>query len=439
MERVENTRQEILNIITSRKLTHEQKLTNLAGQADSLLEVLDLPDGLEDLLEPVEGKQCICDLFEGHAPVRPRYIVPDYAKFMREGSKFLQLDPPKDIYEALNSLLIFYKNVPSVTNYPVYLGNIDELLEPFMDDVDEAQAKKLFKLFFTHIDRTVLDSFSHADIGPKATRAGRLILEVERELLDAVPNITMKYDTDITPDDFGIECVKTALKTAKPSFANHKMFKKELGENYVIASCYNGLLLGGGSYTLCRLILGNIAKRAKDKKDFFENQLPYVMERMALYMDERIRFEVEDSGFFESNFLAKEGFIVLPYMYPDLVAARKLEDAGAAAIMPLGAPIGSNQGLRTKDFIRILIDEMKLPIIVDAGIGAPSQACEAMEMGAAAVMANTAVATAGDCAAMATAFRLAIEAGRLAYLSKLGRVLDKGAEASSPLTGFLQD
>ena len=163
MERVENTRQEILNIITSRKLTHEQKLTNLAGQADSLLEVLDLPDGLEDLLEPVEGKQCICDLFEGHAPVRPRYIVPDYAKFMREGSKFLQLDPPKDIYEALNSLLIFYMNVPSVTNYPVYLGNIDELLEPFMDDVDEAQAKKLFKLFFTHIDRTVLDSFSHAD------------------------------------------------------------------------------------------------------------------------------------------------------------------------------------------------------------------------------------------------------------------------------------
>ena len=126
-------------------------------------------------------------------------------------------------------------------------------------------------------------------------------------------------------------------------------------------------------------------------------------------------------------------------MYPDLVAARKLEDAGAAAIMPLGAPIGSNQGLRTKDFIRFLIDEMKLPIIVDAGIGAPSQACEAMEMGAAAVMANSAVATAGDCAAMATAFRLAIEAGRLAYLSKLGRVLDKGAEASSPLTGFLQD
>lgn len=140
-----------------------------------------------------------------------------------------------------------------------------------------------------------------------------------------------------------------------------------------------------------------------------------------------------------TEILANEGFHVLPYMYPDLIAARHLVDAGAAAIMPLGAPIGSNKGLRTKDFIQILIDEIDLPIIVDAGIGAPSQACEAMEMGAAAVMANTAVATAGDCTKMAYAFKLAIEAGRAAYLAKLGRVLESGAEASSPLTGFLQD
>lgn len=140
-----------------------------------------------------------------------------------------------------------------------------------------------------------------------------------------------------------------------------------------------------------------------------------------------------------TEILAAEGFHVLPYMYPDLIAARRLAEAGAAAIMPLGAPIGSNRGLRTKDFIQILIDEIDLPIIVDAGIGAPSQACEAMEMGAAAVMTNTAIATAGDCAAMAYAFRLSIEAGRGAYLAKLGRVLDSGAEASSPLTGFLQD
>ena len=137
--------------------------------------------------------------------------------------------------------------------------------------------------------------------------------------------------------------------------------------------------------------------------------------------------------------LAKEGFTVLPYMYPDLNAARDLANAGAAAIMPLGAPIGSNKGLCTREFIQILIDEIDLPVIVDAGIGRPSQACEAMEMGAAAVMANTAIATAGDVPAMAEAFKKAIEAGRAAYLSGLGRVLDRGGSASSPLTGFLQD
>ena len=137
--------------------------------------------------------------------------------------------------------------------------------------------------------------------------------------------------------------------------------------------------------------------------------------------------------------LAKEGFVVMPYMYPDLNVARDLVDAGAACVMPLGAPIGSNRGLATKEFIRILIDEIDLPVIVDAGIGRPSQACEAMEMGAAAVMANTAIATAGDIAAMAGAFKSAIEAGRAAYLAGLGRVLDRGAAASSPLTGFLAD
>ena len=137
--------------------------------------------------------------------------------------------------------------------------------------------------------------------------------------------------------------------------------------------------------------------------------------------------------------LADEGFIPMPYMMPDLSAARDMAAAGAACIMPLGAPIGSNRGILTRDFIKILVDEIDLPIIVDAGIGRPSQACEAMEMGCAAVMANTAIATAGDVASMARAFRMAIEAGRLAYLSRPGRVLEHCAEASSPLTGFLED
>lgn len=139
-----------------------------------------------------------------------------------------------------------------------------------------------------------------------------------------------------------------------------------------------------------------------------------------------------------TEILAKEGFIVMPYMYPDLQSARDMRDAGAACIMPLGAPIGSNKGLCTKDFIQILINEIDLPIIVDAGIGKPSQACEAMEMGAAAIMANTAIASAGNLPLMASAFRDAINAGRKAYLAGFGSVRD-AACASSPLTVFLHD
>ena len=137
--------------------------------------------------------------------------------------------------------------------------------------------------------------------------------------------------------------------------------------------------------------------------------------------------------------LANEGFVVLPYMYPDLNVARDLVNVGAAAVMPLAAPIGSNKGLVTREFIQILIDEIDAPIIVDAGIGSPAQACEAMQMGAAAIMANTALATAGDLPLMASAFKDAIAAGRKAYRAGLGRVLTRGAAASDPLTGFLHD
>jgi thiazole synthase len=144
-----------------------------------------------------------------------------------------------------------------------------------------------------------------------------------------------------------------------------------------------------------------------------------------------------------TEILAKEGFVVLPYINPDLYVARDLANAGAAAVMPLGSPIGSNRGLRTKEMIRILIEEIDLPIIVDAGLGAPSHACEAMEMGAAACLVNTAIATASDPVHMAEAFGLAVAAGRAALLAGPGRSLAAGASASSPekgkLTAFLEE
>jgi len=137
-----------------------------------------------------------------------------------------------------------------------------------------------------------------------------------------------------------------------------------------------------------------------------------------------------------TEILAKEGFVVLPYVNADLYVANDLVSAGAEAVMPLGAPIGTNRGLKTREMIRILIEEIPVPIIVDAGIGRPSEACEAMEMGADAVLVNTAIATASDPVMMARAFGRAVRAGREAFLSTPG-VRQRQASASSPLTGFL--
>ena len=160
--------------------------------------------------------------------------------------------------------------------------------------------------------------------------------------------------------------------------------------------------------------------------------------KIEIMRDAKYLFPDNQETIKATEILAKEDFVVLPYMNPDLNVARDLVNAGAAAVMPLAAPIGSNKGLATREMIQVLIDEIDVPIIVDAGIGKPSQACEAMEMGAAAVMANTAIATAGDVPAMAGAFKLAIEAGRTAYLTGMGRVLSRGGSASDPLTGFVR-
>lgn len=134
--------------------------------------------------------------------------------------------------------------------------------------------------------------------------------------------------------------------------------------------------------------------------------------------------------------LAREGFVVLPYIQADPVLCKRLEEVGAAAVMPLAAPIGTNKGMRTRDFLEIIIEQSQVPVVVDAGLGAPSHAADAMEMGADAVLVNTAIAVAADPVAMADAFRLATIAGRKAYLAGLGTVSNH-AEASSPLTSFL--
>ncbi len=135
--------------------------------------------------------------------------------------------------------------------------------------------------------------------------------------------------------------------------------------------------------------------------------------------------------------LVKQGFIVLPYIHADPVLCKKLEEVGAAAVMPLGSPIGSNKGLETKEFLRIIIEQSNVPVVIDAGLGAPSHAAEAMEMGADAVLVNTAIAVSNDPINMGLAFKLAVQSGRMAFEAKLGKT-SKTAQATSPLTAFLE-
>ncbi len=300
----------VQSIIKDKTLTHEQTMMQLSSAGRDILE---LPGDAPKKFYKLKEKGWVCDLNEGKVTYVPRYILPDYNVYIEKGCKFLRLDPPQDLYEATMGLLALYHHVPSVTHFPVFIGKLDELLEPFvLKEIEEQgteSAYKLIKGFLRHIDRTVTDSFCHANIGPCASMTAELVLKAERELQDSTPNITLLYDPKITPDDFAVLCIETALDCAKPSFAKNEMFQSELGEKYGIASCYNGLPVAGGAFTLSRLILAKIAYASKDRKEFLLKNLPEAIDTMLAFMDAKIKFLVEETPFFASNFLVKEGFI----------------------------------------------------------------------------------------------------------------------------------
>ena len=296
---------EVLEIVTSKQLTYEQKVFALAHAAEDTLNVIDIPEKTKYYFE----KEAICDLFEGGAPYRPRYVMPDYELYVKNGSKFLDVAPPTDLDELINALMIIYNHVPSITSYPVYLGNLDKLMEPFLGELTDEEIKKKLRLFLNFLDRTITDSFCHANIGPEYSRAGKLILEVEKELNNAVPNFTIKYDPDVTPDDFGELAVYTSLYCANPAFCNHKLNKEVYSSDYGISSCYNILPVGGGAHTLARVTLTNLAKLAESPEQFLDELLPEVLGLLGDYINERISFLVEESNFFETSFLVKEGLI----------------------------------------------------------------------------------------------------------------------------------
>lgn len=303
---IEETKEAVLEIIKNPSLTYEQQTYGLAKLAENQLPY---PNGADEKFFELVHKGIICDLDEGHAPYAPRYILPDYDKLLKEGCEFLRLKPARTLTDAINMLLIFYHHVPSVTRFPVYLGSIDKLLNPFI--VDEKEAREQIRWFLINLDRTIDDSFSHANIGPEETLAGNIIIDLEKELQNVTPNLTILYDEDKTSNKFAIKCVESSLICANPAFANDKMFREDFKGDYGIASCYNGLPIGGGAFTLSRLRLNKIAEDSKSTEEFFNVKLLEAIDAMTKFMESKIRFIAEETPFFTSNFLVTEGFVKL--------------------------------------------------------------------------------------------------------------------------------
>lgn len=299
------TKADVLKTVKDKQLTYQQRVIAMARASERLFDPRELLGYTDEDVMYLENN-FICDLGEGFAFYRPRYVVPDYSVFVKNGSKYFELDPPKTIDDVLDGLLILYKSVPAEGALTVWVGHLDKLIEPFVTNEVEDYPK--IKRFLNHIDKTIPSSFCHADIGPEDTKAGRMILKASVELLNPTPNLTLKYDKDITPDDFLELAAKTSLLAAKPNIANHKKYTKDLG-NYAIVSCYNALLLGGGGYSLPRIRYGTVAASCNSLDEMLNDVFPKVIKSQLNMLDKKIDFTVEEAPFFKTHWLVKEGFI----------------------------------------------------------------------------------------------------------------------------------
>ncbi len=295
----------VQEIITDANLSPRQKNLFLALTAEAELPYMPVSEAVKTVME--EG--VLCDMFEGHAPFKPRYVLPDYARFLSQGSKHLELEPAKDFDDALNMLTIIYHHVPSVTNIPVYIGQLDDVLMPYIGDLSEDEIHQKLKHFWIMLDRTLPDAFMHANIGPEDNIICRTILRVDAELKQIAPNLTFMYDPAITPDDLLRQAASNICECSKPHIANYPMHAGSYGDRrFGIVSCYNSLPLAGGSNTLVRMNLRRAAAKAKDAKDFLDNVLPACSALMVELIDARSSYLHEQSNFFK-GFLTTEGLI----------------------------------------------------------------------------------------------------------------------------------
>ncbi|MDK9772176.1 YjjI family glycine radical enzyme [Vibrio sp. B181a] len=297
--------QRFLAIATDSNLSPKQKSNFLALEAEATIPYMTISDEVSQAMQ----QGVICDMFEGHAPFKPRYVLPDYAKFLSQGSEYLELAPAEDFDGAINMLTIIYHHVPSVTNIPVYLGQLDDVLMPYVGDLTDEQIYKKLKHFWIMLDRTLPDAFMHVNIGPTDNIICRTILKVDAELKQIAPNLTFMYDEAVTPDDLLKQATQNICECSKPHIANYPMHTNAYeGARFGIVSCYNSLPLAGGSNTLVRMNLKEAANRADNCDDFFINVLPEYHGLMVELMDARASHLHEKSEFFK-GFLTQEGLI----------------------------------------------------------------------------------------------------------------------------------
>ncbi|MCG9729487.1 YjjI family glycine radical enzyme [Shewanella sp. Isolate13] len=286
-------------------LSPKQKSNFLALEAEASLPYVEVSEAVAE----AKAQGVICDMFEGNAPFKPRYVLPDYAKFLKNGSEYLELSPAQDLDEALNALTIIYHHVPSVTNIPVYLGQLDDILLPFCQDLAPETIYRKLKLFWIMLDRTLPDAFMHVNIGPTDNIVCRTILRVDAELKQIAPNLTFMYDPEITPDELLQVAASNICECSKPHIANYPLHANSFDEKgFGIVSCYNSLPLAGGANTLVRLNLKEVALKASSLGDFFSRVLPHYCQLTYELIEARAKFLHQESNFFNS-FLVNEGLI----------------------------------------------------------------------------------------------------------------------------------
>ncbi len=297
------SKQRLYSIVTDNCLSPSQKRNYLAAEAEASLPYPDL--SIDAKLAKDEG--IICDLFEGHAPYKPRYVLPDYGKFLKQGSEYLELSHAEDFDDAINMLTILYHHVPSVTSIPVYLGQLDEILLPYASSLSEEQIYKKLKHFWIMLDRTLPDAFMHANIGPSDNIICRTILRIDAELKQVAPNLTFMYDPHTTPQELLRIATDNICQCSKPHIANTPVHEDVFGKGrFGIVSCYNVLPLAGGANTLARINLKKVAEKADNFTHFIDKVLPEYCDNLFELIDTRCTFLHEKSGFFKQSFLIEE-------------------------------------------------------------------------------------------------------------------------------------